>query len=174
MSKLKEIFKSLDKMIENGNKDYSDIIVADLNEVFFGNYENQRLINSFLFNFSKIQDKIGSKLFKYVLLELKEINDYTIPMKDVVNILEKLEIIESADDWDKLREIRNILSHEYPDNIDERIQNIKLALTGYELMTNLYRRLKKYVETTINWITLKSRDLLFLIKKHAIFIDMFK
>jgi hypothetical protein len=150
MPKLKEIFKSLDKMIENGNKDYSDIIVADLNEDFFGNYDNQRLINSFLFNFSKIQDKIGSKLFKHVLFELKEINDYSVPMKDVVNILEKLEIIESADDWDRLREIRNILSHEYLDNIEERIQNIKLALTGYELMINLYTRLKEYVERVIN------------------------
>ncbi|MEI7942839.1 MAG: hypothetical protein WCH76_06705, partial [Candidatus Riflemargulisbacteria bacterium] len=54
------------------------------------------------------------------------------------------EIIESADDWDKLREIRNILSHEYPDSINERIQNIKLALNGYELMINLYRKLKEY------------------------------
>lgn len=144
MPKLKEIFKLIDKMIENGNKDYSDIIVADLNEDYFCNYDNQRVINSFLFNFSKIQDKIGSKLFKHVLFELKEINDYTIPMKDVVNILEKLEIIESADDWDKLREIRNILSHEYPDSIKERIQNIKLALNGYDLMINLYKKLKEY------------------------------
>ncbi len=145
MPNLNENFKLLDQMIENGNKDYSDIQLVDLNEIFFGNYENQRLINSFLFNFSKIQDKIGSKLFKNVLIELKEINDYTIPMKDIVNILEKLEIIESADDWDKLREIRNILSHEYPDSLDERIQNIKLALTGYELMIGMYNKLKKYV-----------------------------
>ena len=144
MSKLIEILKIIDQMIENGNKDYDDIMLADLNEGFFSNYENQRLVNSFLFNFSKIQDKIGSKLFKHVLVELKEINDYAIPMKDVVNILEKLEIIESADDWDKLREIRNILSHEYPDSINERIQNIKLALNGYELMINLYRKLKEY------------------------------
>ena len=51
---------------------------------------------------------------------------------------------KATDDWDKLREIRNIFSHEYPDSLNERIQNIKLALNGYELMINLYKKLKEY------------------------------
>jgi hypothetical protein len=149
MRKLNEIFKILDQMIDSADIDYSEIITLELNEKFFNNYQNQRLINSFLFNFAKIQDKIGSKLFKNILFELKEIDDYSIPMKDVVNILEKLEIIESAKDWDKLREIRNILAHEYPVSIEERIQNIKLVLNAYRLMNSLYKRLKQYVEKTL-------------------------
>ena len=45
---------------------------------------------------------MGSKLFKNLLFELKEIEDYSIPMIDILNILERLNIIDRTDKWDKL------------------------------------------------------------------------
>lgn len=111
---------------------------------WFENYDNQRIVNSFLFNYIKIQDKIGAKLFKLLLFELKEINDHSIPMIDMLNILEKLEIIDSIDEWDKLREIRNALAHEYPSEIDDRIENIRLALEGYEKLKNYFQKISDY------------------------------
>ena len=90
MQILKEDFKTLDILFESCNIDYKILKTQNIEEAFFDDYSNQRVVNSFLFNYIKIQDKMGSKLFKNVLFELKEIDNYSIPMIDVLNILEKL------------------------------------------------------------------------------------
>ena len=146
MNELKEIFNMCDVMFVNADIDYDELTSMDITEKFFEDYKNTRIINSFLFNFSKLQDKIGAKLFKKTLYELKEIDSFSIGMIDVLNLLEKLEIIEDATDWDNLREIRNILAHEYPLDIDERVENIHLALDGYQNLKKIYNRLKDRVD----------------------------
>ena len=66
-------------------------------------------------------------------------------MKDALNILEKLEIIENKEEWDFFREIRNNLTHEYPShNMNEKIENINLCLDSYERLKVLYFNLKKF------------------------------
>ena len=146
MSELKEIFNMCDVMFVNADIDYDELTSIDITEKFFEDYKNTRIVNSFLFNFSKLQDKIGAKLFKKTLYELKEIDSFSIGMIDVLNLLEKLEIVEDATDWDNLREIRNILAHEYPLDIDERVENIHLALDGYQNLKKIYNRLKDRVD----------------------------
>jgi len=143
MNELKEIFNMCDVMFANADIDYNELIAKDISEEFFLDYNNTRVVNSFLFNFSKLQDKIGAKLFKKALYELKEIDSYSIAMIDVLNMLEKLEIVEDINHWDNLREIRNILAHEYPLDIDERVENIKLALDGYRELKKIYLKLKE-------------------------------
>jgi hypothetical protein len=146
MNELKEIFNMCDVMFVNADIDYDELTSMDITEKFFEDYKNTRIVNSFLFNFSKLQDKIGAKLFKKTLYELKEIDSFSIGMIDVLNLLEKLEIVEDATDWDNLREIRNILAHEYPLDIDERVENIHLALDGYQNLKKIYNRLKDRVD----------------------------
>jgi hypothetical protein len=146
MNELKEIFNMCDVMFINADIDYDELTSIDITEKFFEDYKNTRIVNSFLFNFSKLQDKIGAKLFKKTLYELKEIDSFSIGMIDVLNLLEKLEIVEDATDWDNLREIRNILAHEYPLDIDERVENIQLALDGYQNLKKIYNRLKDRVD----------------------------
>jgi len=85
----------------------------------FENFNNQRIVNSFLFNCIKIQDKIGAKLFKNFLNVLIELDDFSTPMIDVMHILEKLQILDSTEDWDKLREIRNSITLGYPTVMEE-------------------------------------------------------
>jgi hypothetical protein len=146
MNELKEIFNMCDVMFVNADIDYDELTSIDITEKFFEDYKNTRIVNSFLFNFSKLQDKIGAKLLKKTLYELKEIDSFSIGMIDVLNLLEKLEIVEDATDWDNLREIRNILAHEYPLDIDERVENIHLALDGYQNLKKIYNRLKDRVD----------------------------
>jgi len=142
MQELKELFKIIDMMIKSCDIDYNLLKDMDIDADFFEDYDNVRIVNSFLFNFSKIQDKIGAKLFKKVLYELKEIDNFSIPFRDVLNILEKLEILDSYE-WEKLREIRNNLAHEYPFDYDDRVENLKLVLKYYPTLKNIYFNLKK-------------------------------
>lgn len=139
------MFLLIDTMIKNASIDYQALQDASIDETFFDDYNNTRIVNSFLFNFSKLQDKIGAKLFKQVLYELKEIDTFSLTMIDVLHKLEKLNILDASEQWEKLRETRNILAHEYPFDTQERIENIALAMEGFIELQNIYNTLKKAI-----------------------------
>jgi len=143
---LKPIFESLDGLFNSCDIDYSLLKEQVLNESWLKDYSNQRIVNSFLFNYIKIQDKLGASLFRKLLFSLREINNENLPMIDILNLLEKLEIIPSASMWDRLREIRNAIAHEYPLEVEERLENIALALSGYDQLKDLYANIKQYAQ----------------------------
>jgi hypothetical protein len=143
---LKPIFESLDGLFNSCDIDSSLLKEQVLNESWLKDYSNQRIVNSFLFNYIKIQDKLGASLFRKLLFSLREINNDNLPMIDILNLLEKLEIIPSTSMWDKLREIRNAIAHEYPLEIEERLENIVLALSGYDQLKDLYANIKQYAQ----------------------------
>jgi len=138
---LNELIVLLDRLFENCQIDYDELKQKNIDEEFFSEYNSVRIVNSFLFNYSKIQDKIGAKLFRKFLYVINEIDDLNIPMIDVLNILEKFDIL-NKDKWERLREIRNSIAHEYPYNIQERVENIYLALDGYETLKQIYTKTK--------------------------------
>ena len=143
---LKPIFESLDGLFNSCEIDYMLLKEQTLNEAWLKDYSNQRIVNSFLFNYIKIQDKLGAGLFRKLLFSLREINNENQPMIDILNRLEKLEIIPSVAVWDRLREIRNVIAHEYPSEIEERLENIALALSGYDQIKLLFANLKQYAQ----------------------------
>ncbi len=140
---LEEIFLMLDRLFINCDIDYNDLQSVTIDVSFFEEYNSIRIINSFLFNYTKIQDKIGAKLFKKFLYVINETDTLDLPMIDVLNMLEKLDILHK-DDWEKLRNIRNMLTHEYPYSIDERIENIQITLAGYENLKLIYSHIKNH------------------------------
>jgi len=142
---IESMFLMIDSMMDNATMDYDALKNSTVDTSFFDDYNNTRIVNSFLFNFSKLQDKIGAKLFKTVLYELKEIDTFSLTMIDVLHKLEILNILESAEQWEKLREIRNVLAHEYPFDVEERIENIGLAMEGFKDLKQIYSRLKESV-----------------------------
>lgn len=93
-------------------------------------------LDQYIFRFSKLQDAIGQKLFKSVLLFLGE-DTYDKPFIDIFNRLEQLGIIENYETWSGLRLIRNEIAHEYDENkyeLAEKINNIlnkKMTLEKY-------------------------------------------
>ena len=142
---IESIFLMIDSMMENATVDYNALKNSTVDTSFFDDYNNTRIVNSFLFNFSKLQDKIGAKLFKTVLYELKEIDTFSLTMIDVLHKLEALSILESIEQWERLREIRNVLAHEYPFDIEERVENIGLAMEGFRELQEVYARLKNKI-----------------------------
>ncbi len=87
VNELEAVFRSCDNMFKSADIDYNELKNRKIGHDFFENYTNIRIVNSFLFNFSKLQDKIGEKLFRKLLYELKEIDSLNLPMIDVLNIL---------------------------------------------------------------------------------------
>ena len=73
-----------------------------------------------IYRFSKLQDCMGAKLFKSVLLyEGENVNK---PFLDILNQLEAIDII-NVDEWFEIRDLRNEIAHDYEDN-DEIAINI--------------------------------------------------
>jgi len=108
----------------------------------FNNFESVKTIDTFIYRFSKIQDYMGEKLFPVVLGMLGEYQS-SMSFKDILNKLERLELIQSARQWVNFREIKNTLAHEYPDNENEIIEGIKLAVNAYAEIKNIYATIKK-------------------------------
>lgn len=146
MEQLKEKIKVLEELFKKTDIDYDELKNMDLNEKIYEDIEKERVINSFLFRYAKIQDSMGAKLFKEILYILKEIDSYAEPMKDILNKMEKLGIIKDASIWDKLREIRNDISHEYPLDYEERLENLKKAMWGYENLKTIFNDIKSYLK----------------------------
>lgn len=62
-------------------------------------------------------------------------------MLDVLHRLEKLELLDSSDTWIDYRKLRNTLTHEYPDNEDEMIESIVLAIEVYGNLKKIYAKI---------------------------------
>lgn len=79
------------------------------------NDEQVAIFDMMTTRFGKLQDILGSKIFP---LMLDILGENAPSYRDKLNVLEKLKIIENAKWWMELREIRNTLTHDYPDNYD--------------------------------------------------------
>ena len=91
------------------------------------------ILDQFSTRFAKLQDAMGAKLFPAVLELTKEPGEL-LTFVDKLNRLEKIGAIESVEQWLLLREMRNQLSHDYPD--DPEIQAAILN-KAFELAKNL-------------------------------------
>ena len=80
-------------------------------------------IDQLVFRFTRLQDEIGNNIFRFLLEYLQE-DIAGKPFRDILNILERLQIIDSCDAWLTLRELRNDLTHEYPIMIEETIEKL--------------------------------------------------
>ncbi|MFO7735364.1 MAG: hypothetical protein R6W70_04000 [bacterium] len=101
-------------------------------------------IDQFIFRFTKLQDGMGNKLFRALLMALGEENVKNMPFIDMLNRLEKLNVIDSAKDWMVLREIRNQLAHEYEDD-ENTYAYINLVYEKSRTLETIYMHVKNYM-----------------------------
>ena len=104
------------------------------------------LFDQLIYRFSKLQDSLGSRLFKQLLEALEE-DISGLPFIDILNKLEKLNLINSAKEWIVLRQIRNAVSHEYPFFKEVQIEELNLLPDEVVKLTLIWLKLREY---TIN------------------------
>jgi len=140
---LNESYKHLDRL--NGafeqlslkynfplNQDSYDKIINNINDLAFS--------DQVIYRFSKLQDTIGAKLFKSLLLYQGE--NINKPFLDILNSLERIDIID-VEEWFEIRDLRNEIAHEY-----EESENIAINIlnTIYELKQELEKILNRIKE----------------------------
>lgn len=74
-------------------------------------------LDQITYRFSKLQDSMG-RLFRFFLINKGE-NIENMTMIDIINLLERIGINIDSNEWFELREIRNIITHEYEDESEK-------------------------------------------------------
>lgn len=116
-----------------------------LTEFNFGQISEMELalFDQLIYRFSKLQDSMGTRLFKQVLEALEE--DFSgLPFIDILYKMEKLNLLESAKDWVALRQTRNTISHEYPFYKEIQIEELNLMPEDVAKLSGIWTKLKEY------------------------------
>mgnify|MGYP006436848765 FL=1 len=144
--KLQKIINECDKHILRMNSAYKKIVASlplDAESYTKLNEDEVEHIDQYLFRFAKLQDAIGKRFFKVIFVSLEEdIED--ISFIDLLNRLEKLNILDSAEQWLELRKIRNVLSHTYEDEPEEMSIAINDIFNKKEAIEKIYKQLIAY------------------------------
>jgi len=101
---LEDVYNVLDLHFKRADQAVAEILQMPLNAQIFEAFESIKTIDTFIYRFSKIQDYMGEKLFPTILDMLGEYKS-SMSFKDILNKLERLEIIQSSKQWMGFREI---------------------------------------------------------------------
>lgn len=104
-------------------------------------------LDQFIYRYTKLQDKIGSSILKN-LVYLLEYSDNTRTFIDMLNILEKNNIIASANKWKDFRDLRNRLTHEYINHTDLQVKLLNDVYDAYLYIQKEFTHIVMSFETT--------------------------
>lgn len=72
------------------------------------------------------------------------------PFIDNLNILEKNGAIDSAEKWQELRNLRNKLAHEYPENTEQTVEVLNLLIKEWTYLRDMYLSMKDYFKERLS------------------------
>lgn len=105
-----------------------------------------RLLDQTAYRFTKLQDTIGQQVLPGILELAEEPLSPETPFAQKLQQLERLGVIPSAEAWRELRETRNAIAHEYPDQPEIRaavlnrfVQDVDSILSFWSQIDRSYR-----------------------------------
>jgi hypothetical protein len=100
-------------------------------------------LDQFAYRFVKLQDVMSVQLFRRFALDVLREPVESLPVIDILNLLERYGYLPSTLRWQEIREIRNQITHEYRLDPDELIVTIKIAFSMVEEMSVIVSDLGK-------------------------------
>jgi predicted nucleotidyltransferase len=100
-------------------------------------------IDQYLFRFAKLQDTIGDKLFRMIAAEYTD-NIEALTLIDILNKLEKINILQDVNVWKKLRNIRNNIAHQYDDEPEEMAQALNDIFAYKDELLNVFDNIDNF------------------------------
>lgn len=141
---LKSMLDIVHLHLKRAEKNYIKIESFVIDERIFLDDEKVNILDAFIYRFTKLQDFLGDKFFKELLDSIGEYKS-NMPLIEVLDKLEKLNLISSTEDWINYRKIRNLLTHEYPDDYEELISNIKISLLYFNQIKVDFKKIEDYI-----------------------------
>jgi len=142
---LKEAVETCQLHFNRAKDNHDKITQFSIDTSLYEDKEKIKTFDAFIFRFIKLQDFMGDKLFKELLKRVGNYKD-NMSLIDILDKLEKLEVIDNADRWMDFRIIRNKLTHEYPDNKEDVIEGIKLAVNSFKEIKLILNNVLNYID----------------------------
>ncbi len=84
------------------------------------------LLDRFVLRYSKLQDTLSAHVLRAFAVQILREPVEDAVLADVLNLLEKHSFL-TANDWAQQREIRNALTHEYPEDTERQAAALSAA-----------------------------------------------
>lgn len=104
--------------------------------------EQVRCVDQYLFRFAKLQDAMGAKIFR-TLLEFWDEDVTNLPMRDILDRLERYRLLPSAEEWVYIRELRNELAHDYPVSDNDVVELLNELFIKTGVLFGIYEKIKQ-------------------------------
>ena len=142
--RLQREFDICDKHILRINEaleELSDVLPLSTESYASLNSEQIRCLDQYIFRFSKLQDAMGAKIFRYFLEYLDE-DISALPMRDILNRLERYQILPNANEWIYMRELRNEIAHDYPLLENDIVHILNELFSKTNVLYGIYDKMK--------------------------------
>jgi hypothetical protein len=139
---LKSYFKTADiyaSRLKSGLENIEPYLPLDKTKIANFAITELAVLDLIVDKFAKLQDIIGAKIFPLILAEEGE---DALSLKDRLNKLEKLEIIDDANWWMDMRELINRVIHEYPEHEDIVAMNLNAIIPEIKKLLDYYQTLR--------------------------------
>ena len=105
-------------------------------------------LDQLIYRFTKLQDTIGRKIFPIMLgLMGEDVADSSFI--DKLNTLEKIGALKTKQFWQDLRETRNLISHEYPEEEEMLVETINICMIDADRLLEYWAELKQFINKRI-------------------------
>lgn len=103
-------------------------------------------LDQFAYRFTKLQDVMSVQLFRRFALDVLHEPVESLPIIDILNLLERYGYLPSVARWQEIREIRNQITHEYRLDPSELIVTLEIAFGMVAEMSEILAKLKTICE----------------------------
>jgi len=152
MAKIESSKKECDSHLEKINKASAGLKqFFPLTETTLKNLSDETvtLLDQFLYRFIRLQDSMGTRFIPVVAGLIIGNNDPR-PFIDNLNILEKNGAIDSAEKWQELRNLRNRLAHEYPENTGQTVDALNMLMIEWIYLSEMYLSIRGYFDQRLS------------------------
>jgi len=104
----------------------------------------KNLLDALAFRFSKLQDLIGSKIFREYLKEVGFITEGKTFL-ELLREIEKEGIID-IDTWSDFRRMRNLIAHDYPEEVERKVEAINYLIENTPILIGVVKRIESKVK----------------------------
>ena len=137
---LKE-YKTLIRVLEKETDLYNEATFSTLQAA------QRAILDAYLKRFSSLQDFLGAKVFP-LLLEVSGLG--STKMSEVLFAMEKEQIIDSFENWIELREVRNDLEHDYPDDLEDALKELKFCVDSFDRLESYYLNSRQFAKRFVD------------------------
>ena len=108
---------------------------------------DRAVLDAYLKRFASMQDFLGAKIFPLLI----DISGLTAnKMTETLFVMEREEVIDSLETWIELREVRNELEHDYPEELNQALKDLRYCIDHFSTMEKYYINAKTFAKRFIS------------------------